>query len=676
VRLIVEREREIRKFIPDEYWELFADLTVPAPLRAQVVRLSGEAFKPTTQAHIDTALAVLKPCRYVVAARDDKPARSFPSAPFITSTLQQAASVRLGFSVKKTMTLAQRLYEAGHITYMRTDSTNMSAEAVAACRTLIVSQFGPRFVPEAPLAYKSKANAQEAHEAIRPTLVTNRDIEGLENDEARLYDLIWRQFVACQMPPAEFDTTVITIAAGPYELVARGRVLRFEGYQKVQPPLKQDDIVLPEVTIGQPLDLVALDPSQHFTKPPARYSEAGLVKELEKRGIGRPSTYAAIISTIQDRGYVKLANRRFYAEKLGDIVTGRLVESFPDLMDYNFTAALEENLDDIAEAKSEWTSVLDEFYTGFKAKLQGASASMRANEPVETKIICEKCGRPMAIRTGRTGVFLGCTGYNLDKKDRCTNTMNLVSGDEAVAVAPLGEEDESSDAEAKAIFAKKRCPLCGTAMDGYLVDERRKLHICGRNPDCTGTLVEEGQFKLRGYDGPVIECDKCKAPMQLKSGRFGKYFGCTRYPECKNTRKLLRNGSAAPPKATPVPMPELACEKGGYFVLRDGALGVFLASNLYPRVRETRAPKVEELARHRAELDPKFLYLADAPKVDNAGNAALVRFSRKTREHYLASEVDGEATGWAAYLVDGAWVVRQSEEGSASGKRKPARPRA
>jgi DNA topoisomerase-1 len=673
VRLIVEREREIRKFIPDEYWELFADLNAVAELRAQVVRLDGDAFKPTAKAHIDAALTALTPAVFTVAGREDKPARSFPSAPFITSTLQQAASVRLGFSVKKTMTLAQRLYEAGHITYMRTDSTNLSAEAVTACRALIAQDFGPRYVPEAPPAYKSKANAQEAHEAIRPTDAARRDIDGLEHDEARLYDLVWRQFVACQMPPAEFDTSTITVNAARYELVARGRVLRFDGYQKVQPPLKQDDVVLPEVAVGQRLGLNRLDPSQHFTKPPARYSEASLVKELEKRGIGRPSTYAAIISTIQDRGYVKLANRRFYAEKLGDIVTDRLLESFPDLMDYNFTAALEEDLDEIAEAKAEWKSVLDDFYKGFKAKLQGASQAMRTNEPVTTQIMCEKCGRAMAIRTGRTGVFLGCTGYNLDKKERCTNTMNLVSGDEAVAVAPVGEEDETSEAEAKAVLAKKRCPLCETAMDGYLVDERRKLHICGRNPDCSGTLIEEGQFKLRGYDGPLIECDKCKAPMQLKSGRFGKYFGCTRYPECKNTRKLLRNGSAAPPKAAPIKMPELLCEKGGYFVLRDGALGIFLASNLYPKVRETRAPKVEDLVRHRAELDPKFLYLADAPPRDDAGRPVLVRFSRKTREHYLASEVDGEPSGWAAYLVDGAWVVRAAEEPAAPSRRRPAR---
>ncbi len=382
VRLIAEREAEIRKFVPDEYWEVFADLATPAALRAQVMRFKGEAYKPTRKEHADTAVNALEKATFTVAAKEEKPARSFPTAPFITSTLQQAASVRLGFSVKKTMTLAQRLYEAGHITYMRTDSVNLSAEAVTNCRTLIDKEFGAKYLPAQPIAYKSKSSAQEAHEAIRPTDARNREISGLDNDEARLYDLIWRQFVACQMPPAEFDTTVITIAAAGYDLTSRGRVLRFDGFQKVQPPAKQDDIELPTVQVGQVLKLVELDPSQHFTKPPARYSEASLVKELEKRGIGRPSTYAAIISTIQERGYVKLANRRFFAEKLGDIVTERLVESFPDLLDYGFTAGMEEDLDEIADAKSTWKNVLDDFYKGFKAKLEDASKSMRTNPPV------------------------------------------------------------------------------------------------------------------------------------------------------------------------------------------------------------------------------------------------------------------------------------------------------
>jgi DNA topoisomerase-1 len=670
VRLIAEREAEIRRFIPDEYWEVFADLATPAALRTQVVRCKSEPFKPVNQQQADAAVAALGSATYRVAAREDKPARSFPSAPFITSTLQQAASVRLGFSVKKTMTLAQRLYEAGHITYMRTDAVNLSAEAVAACRTLIEKDFGARYLPEKPVFYKSKDGAQAAHEAIRPTDARNREIAGLEHDETRLYDLIWRQFVACQMPPAEFDTTTITIAAADYELVARGRVLRFDGYQKVQPPAKQDDVELPVVQVGQELKLVKLDPSQHFTKPPPRYSEASLVKELEKRGIGRPSTYAAIISTIQERGYVKLNNRRFYAEKLGDIVTERLVESFPDLLDYGFTAGMEEDLDEIAESKAQWKDVLDEFYRGFKAKLEVAGKTMRQNTPVPTQIVCPKCGKhPLAIRTAKTGVFLSCTGYSLDKKDAdyCAHTVNLVPGEEAEAVASTsgdraGEEEETSEAETRRFIQKKRCPICKTAMDAWLVDETRKLHICGRNPDCAGSVVEAGHFKLKGYDGPVIECDRCGKPMQLKTGRFGKYFGCTGYPDCRNTRKLLRNGQAAPPKCDPIPMPELLCSDGkAHYVLRDGMLGLFLAASTYPRLRETRPPKVEDLVRHRAELDPKFAYLAAAPVTDPKGNPALVRFSRKIREHYLASEKDGEPTGWAAFFVDGKWVEKAPE---------------
>jgi DNA topoisomerase-1 len=668
VRLIAEREAEIRKFVPDEYWEVFADLATPAALRAQVARFNGEAFKPVNRQQADTAVAALTGATYTVASREDKPARSFPTAPFITSTLQQAASVRLGFSVKKTMTLAQRLYEAGHITYMRTDSVNLSAEAVTACRTLIEKDYGPRYLPAQPVSYKSKSSAQEAHEAVRPTDVRNREIGGLDNDEARLYDLIWRQFVACQMPPAEFDTTTITVAAAGYDLVARGRVLRFDGYQKVQPPAKQDDVELPSVQVGQLVKLVELDPSQHFTKPPARFSEASLVKELEKRGIGRPSTYASIISTIQERGYVKLINRRFHAEKLGDIVTERLVESFPDLLDYGFTAGMEEDLDEIAESKATWKNVLDEFYRGFKAKLEDASRSMRTNPPVPTDITCSKCGKhKLAIRTAKTGVFLSCTGYSLDKKDpeHCAHTMNLVSGDESEAVTEKTEDPEAteaSEAETRIFIRKRRCPICRTAMDSWLVDETRRLHICGRNPDCPGSVVETGQFKLKGYDGPTIECDKCGAPMQLKSGRFGKYFGCTAYPTCKNTRKLLRNGQAAPPKCDPIPMPELLCSDGkAHYVLRDGMLGLFLAASTYPRLRETRPPKVEDLRRHRDRLDPKFHYLADGPVVDPKGNPALVRFSRKTREHYLASEKDGEATGWGAFFVDGKWVEKTPE---------------
>ncbi len=657
VRLIVERERQIRAFVPDEYWEVHADLKAAAPFRAQVARCKGEKLAPVTGAQATAAVKALEKAAYQVASREDKPTRSFPSAPFKTSTLQAAASTRLGFGVKKTMTLAQRLYEAGIITYMRTDSVNISADALSAARTLIETAYGKQYLPEKPIFYKGKENAQEAHEAIRPTEVTALPTSiDVEEDARRLYDLIWRQFIACQMPPAEFDTTKITIAAGDYELVANGRVLKFDGYFKVQPQASRDEPTLPVLTQGQKVSLIALDPSQHFTKPPARFSEAALVRELEERGIGRPSTYAAIISTVQDRGYVKLENRRFYAEKLGDIVTSRLNDAFPELMDYGFTAALEEDLDDIAEAKEDWQDVLNTFYKDFTGKLADADRNMRGNEPVPTPIACADCGRPMAIRTGRTGVFLGCTGYNLPPKERCTATMNLVPGSEAVAVAD--NEDETSEAEARKLHDQKRCPICGTAMDAYLVDKTRKIHICGNNPDCAGVAIEEGSYHIKGYEGPSLPCDKCGKPMQLKLGRFGKYFGCTGYPECGNTRKLLRSGEAAPPKSEPVAMPELPCTKGpGHFVLRDGAAGLFLAASTYPKVRETRNPLVADLKRHRSELDPKHHYLADAPETDPKGRPAIIRFARKTKEQYLSSEDnDGEATGWTAHFVGGRWV--------------------
>jgi DNA topoisomerase-1 len=683
-RLVVEREREIQKFIPEEYWELHAELQGIAPIRLQAVRAGGEPFKPVNQGDIDRALGKLASATYSVAALDDRPSRQFPNAPFITSTLQQAASTRLSFSVKKTMTVAQRLYEAGLITYMRTDSTNLSAEAVRACRLRVEREFGSLYLPEAPPVYTSKKGAQEAHEAIRPTDVgvVGADLPDLETDQVRLYDLIWRQFVASQMSPAEYDSTIVTVAAGDYEFRASGRVIRFEGWLRVLPPVaKKDEVVLPKVAIGELLKLVKLDPSQHFTKPPSRFSEAGLVKELEKRGIGRPSTYASIISTIQERGYVKLVNRRFYAEKLGDLVTSRLVENFGKLLDYGFTAGMEGQLDEIAAAREEWKTILDRFYTDFRSTLGVAAGNMKGNAPVETEILCPTCGRKMAVRTGRTGVFLGCTGYALPPKERCKGTMNLVPGEEAVGVEPLEEDDagEGDAAGTVAAQAKKRCPLCATAMDSYLVDEHRKLHVCHDSPDCSGTVIEQGTFKLRGYDGPVIPCDKCSADMQLRVGRFGKYFACTRYPDCRNTRKLLRNGQAAPPKAPPVPMPELRCSKSdAYFVLRDGAVGIFLAAHSFPRSRETRAPQVSDLKRHRGELDPKFLYLADAPEFDDQGNPAVIRFSRKTREHFLSSLRDGQPTEWTAHFVDAKWVAKpvQEEEGkgSAGSRRHPRRP--
>jgi DNA topoisomerase-1 len=672
VRLIVEREREIRAFIPEEYWEAFANLTTQQgeALRAQVTRHQGNEFRPNNQEQADTAVRALQSASYTVAKREDKPTSSKPAAPFITSTLQQAASTRLSFSVKKTMTLAQRLYEAGYITYMRTDSTNLSQDALDSVRGYIEDQLGKEYLPEEPRRYSAKEGAQEAHEAIRPSDVHVRaaDLSSMEPDAQRLYDLIWRRFVACQTTDARFTSTSIVFSAGDYELRTRGRVIRFDGHLKVLPPQGKgdDDLLLPDVQQGDQLTLEQIEPKQHFTKPAPRFSEAALVKELEKRGIGRPSTYASIISTIQERGYVSLKGRRFYAEKMGDIVTSRLTESFADLMDFGFTASMEEKLDDIADGDVNWTQVLDDFYAGFHSQLEQAENDdgMRPNTPVDTDIECPACSRIMQIRTGSTGVFLGCSGYSLPPKERCTQTLNLIPGEEVI------EADEDEEAESRRLMDKKRCRLCDAAMDSYLLDEQRKLHICGNNPDCAGFEVEFGQYKIKGYDGPTLECDRCCSEMQLKSGRFGKYFGCTN-SECKNTRKLLKNGEPAPPKMDPIPMPELACQKvDDTYVLRDGAAGLFLAASQFPKNRETRAPLVAELIAHQAELPQKYHYLLDAPRSDEDGNPSVIRYSRKTKEQYVMSEVEGKATGWSAYFVNGQWQVQQKAKAKPKSKSK------
>lgn len=673
VKLVVEKEREIKAFVPEEFWEITADTKTNTGLdfELDVTHENKKAFKPTNKADTDKALSVLKDATYTVDKREDKPSKSTPSAPFITSTLQQAASTKLGFGVKRTMGLAQRLYEAGHITYMRTDSTNLSKDAVEMCRGYIADTFGENYLPEKAKLYSSKSNAQEAHEAIRPSNVKMESafMEGIEADAKKLYDLIWRQFVACQMTAARYTVSTLTIGAERFDLKAKGRVMQFDGWTRVHPQLsKGDDKHLPDLSVGEVLTLEQLNPSQHFTKPPARFGEASLVKELEKRSIGRPSTYASIISTIQDRGYVRLDKKRFYAEKMGEIVTDSLSESFVNLMSYDFTANMEQELDEVAGGKANWKDVLNKFYSNFTKQLSVADmpteeGGMRNNEPVLTDIECPTCGRKMGIRTASTGVFLGCSGYALPPKERCTTTMNLTPGEEAVSVL-------AEDQETEALRAMHRCNKCNTAMDSYLIDETRKLHVCGNNPVCDGIEVEKGEFKIKGYEGPILECDRCESEMELKSGRFGKYFDCTN-SECKNTRKLLASGEAAPPKEDPVQLPELPCEKSdAHFVLRDGAAGIFLAANTFPKSRETRAPKVEELLRFRDRISSKFYYLADAPVKDPDGNSAIVRFSRKTKEQYVMTEVEGKATGWTAKYIDNKWV-EEAKKKAVKAKAKP-----
>ena len=661
VKLVVEREREIKAFQPEEFWEIEAltQTSKKEDLRLDVVQYKGKKFEPKNEKEAQSAVDFLNKSHYVVTDLETKPTGSKPRAPFITSTLQQTASTRLGFGVKKTMMLAQRLYEAGYITYMRTDSTNLSQDALNMARSYIESHFGKDYLPAKPNFYSSKENAQEAHEAIRPSDVKMLadHLSGMDKDAVRLYDLIWRQFVACQMPAAQYDSTTVTVMAGDYELKAKGRILRFDGWTKVLPQLGKnpEDQILPAVSLNETLALKTVSPSQHFTKPPARFTEAALVKELEKRGIGRPSTYAAIISTIQERGYVRIENRRFYAEKMGEIVTDRLNQSFTDLMSYDFTANMENVLDQIASGEKNWKAELNQFFKDFSTQLSTAEldeleGGMKPNSLVLTDIDCPTCGRKMAIRTASTGVFLGCSGYALPPKERCKTTINLIPEAELLNVL-----DEAS--ETKALMDRKRCPKCGTAMDSYIIDPHRKLHICGNNPNCDGYLVEQGQFKIKGYDGPIVECDKCGSDMHLKLGRFGKYMGCT---SCDNTRKILKNGEVAPPKEEPVHFPELKCEKSdAYFVLRDGASGVFMSAHNFPKSRETRPAKVAELALYRDRLPEKLRYLADAPQKDPEGNEAIIRFSRKEKHQYVTSEKNGKATKWIVDYIDGKWVERK-----------------
>ncbi len=678
MRLVVEREHEIRAFIPEEYWQIHADThindgkkatkkssanietdadTDENNIRLEATKQNDKNLKLVNKEQTDKILEVLKANDFIVKEREEKPTQSRPSAPFITSTLQQAASTRLGFSVKKTMILAQRLYEAGHITYMRTDSTFLSGDALAAARDFIEDSYGKKYVPEKPNFYGNKQNAQEAHEAIRPSNVNMKStqLKGVERDAIRLYELIWRQFVACQMTPAKYLSVNLFVEAGNVELKARGRTMVFDGYTRVLAPAKTDDTLLPDVKKGDKLTLDKLDPSQHFTKPPPRFTEASLVKELEKKGIGRPSTYASIISTIQDRGYVKLENKRLFAEKMGDIVTDRLTASFPDLMDYTFTAALEDKLDHVAEGDTDWKDVLDNFYGDFKKKVEHAKDAdgMRPNDPTDVPDVhCDLCDRPMQLRTGSTGVFLGCTGYNLPPKERCKGTKNLMPVE---AFANLDDpEGDDEAAEVMDLMEKKRCPKDGTAMNGYIVDGGLKLHICGNNPDCDGYILEEGKFEVPGSDAPTIDCNKCDGQMELKTGRFGPYFACQ---NCDNTRKVLKTGEPALPRMDPIHLPELKSLKhDDYFILREGAAGMFLAASKFPKVRETRPPKLAELREIKDKMEDKFQYLFSGPDEDPDGNPTILRWSRKKKEQYIGSEKNGKATRWGVYWRKGEWV--------------------
>lgn len=674
VELIVDKEREIKAFIPQEYWSIDALTKTKSgeELKLALATYAGKKIDIPNKAEAQKVLDAVKNAPFNVTEVLKKKGKQAPLPPFTTSTLQQVANQRLSFSVRKTMTVAQRLYEQGLITYMRTDSVNLSDEAISTARDIISRNFGDKYIPSKPNFYKSKESAQEAHEAIRPSHPTEPLPASVDRDGQRLYELIKARYLACQMVPQEYETTTVTVNANNFGFKASGKHVTFDGFKRVYNFSKNEEVMLPELNEGDTLTLEELIPLQHFTQPPARYNEASLVKELEKDGIGRPSTYASIISTIQDRGYVTINHGRFYAERMGEVVTDRLRYSFKDLMDKNFTASMEDNLDEIADGKQDYKKSLNDFFGHFEVELEKANKAsseggMPENKPLEIKeFMCPECNKyHMAVQSGKTGMFLSCLGYydsDVKKDDRCHKTLNL----RAIDQAALSSSKLTDEEEAEFLRSRPRCPICNSIMDTYIIDGEHKLHLCS-TPNCGGYKLETGKFDSEIEKGPECECEKCGHTMVLKEGRFGKYMSCTN-KECGNTRKILKNGEIAPPREDAVDLPELSCKaEGAHYVLRDGASGIFLAAHNFPKVRETRPPKVCELQRFRDRISPKFYYLADAPAVDKDGNETEVRFSRKTKKQYvMATNAEGKTTFVAFYNDE----KREWEESSDVGAKK------
>jgi DNA topoisomerase-1 len=568
VKIVVEKEREIQQFKPDEYWLIPAVFTTDLKsnytqqwlefitpkteddkpptivkqnkwltkhnaLKAELHKVNGEKFEASNQEQASRIFEGLKDAEFKIADIEKKESVSRPSAPFITSTLQQAAANRLSFTAKKTMAMAQQLYEGidlgsmgslGLITYMRTDSTHLSDEAIKEVRNYIDMHLGKEYLPDKPKVYASKKAAQQAHEAIRPTDVdlTPNDIRPFLSDQQfKLYDLVWRRFVSSQMEPARWNVTNLIIAAqtsaGECCYKSAGRVLVFDGFTKIWTTTSNEQ-QLPTTEVGQQLQPVDIKAEQHFTKPPPRYTEASLVKALEKEGVGRPSTYATIISTIQDRGYVEKQEKRFFATDIGEVVTEKLDEYFPQIMDIAFTRYMEEQLDKIEEHHVDWIGVLKDFYSPFKKSLETAQAEMKhaKAEMTPSEYKCPDCGQQLAYRFGKNGKFLSCSTY-----PEC----------------------------------KFACPC-----------------------DKEGKMLEE---KVSDH-----KCPQCSKPMIHKNGRFGPFIGCSGYPECKTTLKIDKEGNVLPPKPPPEPT-GIKCYKckDGELVIRQSKKGPFMGCGRFPKCR-------------------------------------------------------------------------------------------
>ena len=594
LRLIAEREREIQAFKSQEYWTMKASLEghLPPSFEARATKFQGKALEIPNGASATEHRRALEKADFAIRSVTRKEKRKFPVAPFTTSPLQQEAWRKLHFSVKKTMMFAQKLYEGvelptegsvGLITYMRTDSTRVADSALKSVREFIQQNFGEAYLPKKPIQYKKKKGAQDAHEAVRPTDVTRTpdSLKGyLEPDAFKLYQLIWQRFVASQMNPAVFDQTVIEITAGEHDLRASGAVEKFKGFRAVyeegkdeKPALEEAeeerDRRLPELTQGEKLKLLKLLPEQHFTEPPPRYNEATLVKMLEEKGIGRPSTYAAILSTIQNRAYVRKVKGRFYLVELGMIVTDLLVKSFSDIFDVAYTVRMEEELDEVEEGNTPWKRVLKEFYTKFKKDLKIAKKEMDdiKGEGIPTEEKCEKCGAPMVIRLGRHGRFLACTKY-----PDCKNTRPVASD-------LAGDDNNMPDVD------EETCENCGKPM---AVKRGRfgPFMACTGYPECKTTMKivtsTKGDGKARVVaDKPTGEkCPQCGNELVIRHGRLGEFTACSNYPKCRHI-KLVTTGIMCPEK-----------DCGGEIVERKSRRGrVFYGCSRYPDCTYTLSHK-------------------------------------------------------------------------------------
>ena len=656
VRLVVEREKEIKAFSPKEYWEIEVSLRQDERDIAFKLNTKKSNLEITSKDEAEKLAAELQGSEIEITD-NEKTKRKIPvKPPFITSTLQQTSSSMLGFSLSKTMKLAQDLYTGGYISYMRTDSPNISVLAQNNCKQYLLDAYGEAY--SAPKNFASKgSNSQEAHEAIRPTDVTFKAEElSLSQDHKKLYNLIWSRFVASQMPQPEI--IVNSIKAKKAEKVFETSVssISFDGFYKVMPPGKNSGYVdydLEGLSVGLLKKISKVEKSQHFTKPPSRYSEASLVKELEKKSIGRPSTYQEIITNIQDRGYVNKENKRLYATKIANLISDRLLKSFKNIMDYGFTAEMEKSLDEVAEGKASWKQLLENFYSDFNKSKELATEEMERNKPILTEVNCNVCNkdRKMHLRTNQNGQFLGCEGYMEEGDEQCKNT-NSVLPDELFT--------DNDDKEAESIFGKTKCHLCGSSMDGYIIDESRKLHICSSSPICSGTKLEEGNFiKPKNGEEELIDCHKCDAKMELKLGRFGKYFACQ---SCAATRQLMKDGKLKPVFMDPIEMSDLKCQKcDDIYLLRDSLKGLFLAASQFPKNRETRAPLVGEVKSVLSKLPEKHQIFSSAPDKDPDGDDLVVRFNRKDGSQTLSSESKGKKKK-LFYVFDGSnWKEMQRD---------------